>query len=183
MKIELIKNESVLISRWSGGETREYTLYPQEASYANRDFLFRISSATIEALPSEFTKFEGYRRYLAMLDGDLQLNLNGVDKAYKKQELFSFQSTDTITSYSKGCDFNLMLHHSIIDEVVQVTNQSFQTHRPFVCLFALETSTVVVDRQVFNLRKWACLLVLNTNKQAVDIQIEEKMITAYWSIP
>ncbi|WP_413513467.1 HutD family protein [Myroides odoratus] len=183
MKIELIKKESVRISRWSGGETREYTLYPQGASYADRDFSFRISSATIEALPSEFTRFEGYRRYLAMLDGDLQLNFNGVDRTYKMQDLFSFQSMDTIISYSKGNDFNLMLHHSITEEVVQVTDQPFQTDQPFVCLFALEVGEVKIDNQIFHLNPLDCLVLTNTNKLLIDIQVKEKVIAAFWSIP
>lgn len=183
MKIELIKKETAITSLWSGGQTREYTLYPKTAVYANRDFAFRISSATIETLPSVFTKFEGYRRYLVMLDGDLHLNLNGVDQRYKEQELFTFQSTDVITSYSMGTDFNLMLHHAIVDEVVEVTNQSFQTNQPFICLFALQSSNVFVNDQVFDLQTGDCLWITNPTLQHIAIELEEKTIVAYWSIP
>lgn len=182
MQIRVIKKEEVASSRWSGGETREYAIHPQGATYADRVFDFRISSATIEAVPSVFTQFDGYRRYLAMLDGNLQLTQNGKDQGYKKHELFTFPSTASITSFTQGTDFNLMLREQVVDEVVEVRNQPFQTNQPFVLLFALEEAEVVINNQSFKLQPWDCLLVHNQNKTTVAVEFNQQLIVGYWSM-
>ncbi|MBB1140102.1 HutD family protein [Myroides sp. WP-1] len=183
MHIEFIAKESVTASQWTGGQTREYHIYPQDAVYADRNFDFRISSATIETIPSEFTKFQGYHRYLAMLDGQLQLTINGVDQQYVNCELFVFKSTDTITSYTKGTDFNLMLHNRIIDEVVEVRNQPFKTHQPFILLFALEADTVVINEKTLAMQPWDAVLITNEEQLVVEVRLHQQMIVGYWSIP
>ena len=43
-------------SAWSGGTTTELFLYPEGGSYAARDFLFRISSATVDLEESDFQR-------------------------------------------------------------------------------------------------------------------------------
>ena len=182
MKIDVIRKENVAVSRWSGGETREYAIYPPGAVYADRVFDFRISSATIEAIPSVFTQFKGYRRYLAMLDGNLQLTQEGKDQTYTKHQLFTFPSTASITSFTQGTDFNLMLNERIVDEVVEVRYQPFQTEQPFVFLFALQEAEVVVNSQSFQLHPWDCLLLNNPNKKTIDIEFYQQLIVGYWSM-
>lgn len=183
MHIEFIAKESATASQWTGGQTKEYSIYPKEALYGDRNFNFRISSATIEAIPSEFTKFEGYHRYLAMLDGQLQLTINGIDKQYQNHELFTFQSMDDITSYTLGTDFNLMLRNDIVDEVVEVRNQPFLTNQPFILLFALEEGTVEIKEDSLVLQPWDAVLIANEQKETVEVILKQQMIIAYWSIP
>lgn len=183
MHIEFIAKESVTASQWTGGQTREYSIYPKVALYGDRNFDFRISSATIEAIPSEFTKFEGYHRYLAMLDGPLQLTINEIDKQYENHELFAFKSTDSITSYTQGTDFNLMLHNRIIDEVVEVRNHPFKTHQPFILLFALEAGAVVINEKSLTMQPWDAILITNEEQLAVEVILRQRMIIGYWSIP
>lgn len=60
MNIHLLPKEDNKASIWSGGLTYEYLIYPKTANYSDRNFVFRVSSATIEKVPSEFTKFKGY---------------------------------------------------------------------------------------------------------------------------
>lgn len=182
MKIEVIRKETVAVSRWSGGETRAYAIYPKDAVYADRDFDFRISSATIEEVPSQFTNFEGYHRYLAMLDNHVQLTLNGKKQQYTKHELFAFQSTDLITSYTQGIDFNLMLANHIVDEVVTVTNQPFQTNQPYIMLFALGSGEVGVNNQPLAMESWDCILITNEAQQSVVVTLNQPTIVGYWSI-
>ena len=183
MHIEFIQKETVTANQWSGGQTREYSIYPKTAQYGDRNFAFRISSATIETIPSEFTKFEGYHRYLAMLDGKLDLTINEVDQHYENHELFTFKSTDTITSYSQGADFNLMLQDAIVDEVVAVRHESFQTNQPFILLFALAKGEVVINTQSFEMQSWDCILITNEEERTVKVELNQQTIVGYWSIP
>lgn len=76
MNILLLYKKDSKASIWSGGLTYEYMIHPKTANYADRDFVFRISSATIEEVPSKFTKFKSYHRYLVMLDNCLDVEVN-----------------------------------------------------------------------------------------------------------
>ena len=87
MNIRLLSKKDSKASVWSGGLTYEYIIYPETASYADRDFVFRISSATIEQEPSVFTKFKGYYRYLVMLDNGLNIEINKEKRVYEKYEI------------------------------------------------------------------------------------------------
>ena len=64
MNIRVIDPSCFHTSVWSGGKTTELYLYPFDGSYAERRFLFRISSASVDLAESHFTKLEGVTRYL-----------------------------------------------------------------------------------------------------------------------
>jgi len=91
MNLRLFSKKDTKASIWSGGLTYEYMIYPETAIYSNRDFIFRISSAVIEDIPSEFTKFKGYSRYLVMLDNSLDVEINK-----KKEYMRSMKSWNLI---------------------------------------------------------------------------------------
>lgn len=48
------------VSNWSGGSTTELYLDPPQASYAQRNFGVRVSSATVECERSQFTALPGW---------------------------------------------------------------------------------------------------------------------------
>ena len=122
MNVILLPKKDSKASVWSGGLTYEYMIYPETANYADRHFIFRISSATIEQAPSEFTKFKGYHRYLVMLDNSLDIEVNKGKKVYEKYEIMEFNSADEVTSYTKGIDFNWMVSEKISYHKLEVTN-------------------------------------------------------------
>ena len=64
-------------TRWAGGSTCELYLYPETGSYERRDFLFRLSSASIEQDGAPFTPLPGVVRHLLLLEGTLQLQKAG----------------------------------------------------------------------------------------------------------
>src|SRR5690606_31750336 len=96
-------------SRWSGGTTTELFIYPESASYAKRNFLFRLSTATVETETSLFTSLPYVSRTLMVLDGKTELT----HKDEYVKMLYPFES-DTFrgewrtTSNGKCVDFNLM---------------------------------------------------------------------------
>lgn len=180
MNIEIIRKEQVVPALWTGGQTHEYAIYPKGAVYADRDFEFRISSATIELVPSEFTRFDGYHRYLVMLEGDLNLVINDKKEYYANNALFAFNSTDRITSYSEGKDFNLMLHNSITEEVVMMSDVPFSTKQRVLCIFAIAGSEITLNNEVFTLDKYDCLLVDNKEAEVMEVQLSQVAIIAYW---
>ena len=61
------------VSKWSGGDTTELYLYPEDGDYKSGNFQLRISSATVEVDRSEFTSLPGVDRYLMIFQGHLDM--------------------------------------------------------------------------------------------------------------
>ncbi len=71
--MHIIKQNQQQTSKWSGGTTTQLFIYPANSDYNKRDFLFRISTATIDAATSEFTALAGFNRVLMLIDGELNI--------------------------------------------------------------------------------------------------------------
>lgn len=73
MKYRIIKPEEYETGVWSGGTTTQLAIYPPGASYADRNFIFRLSSATVDTEQSEFTYLPDYDRWLMIFEGSARL--------------------------------------------------------------------------------------------------------------
>ena len=125
MKIKIIRKEDISISKWSGGLTKEILIFPENAQYGNRNFEFRISSATVELEESTFTKLEDYNRILMVLDGKLKIVHNGNHSIeLNKYEKDRFMGSWDTKSYGKVIDFNLMFLPQYRGEMERVTLES-----------------------------------------------------------
>ena len=62
MKYQLIKKDAYKTSRWTGGETREMAIWPAGSQYLERNFIWRLSSATVEQEESDFSSLPDYDR-------------------------------------------------------------------------------------------------------------------------
>jgi environmental stress-induced protein Ves len=103
-----IKSEHIT-SSWSGGKTTELFIYPQNAIYSERNFDFRISTATVEVEESEFTSLPNYLRILSVIQGEVILSVNKQQTVKLNfGEQFSFSGADHITSKGKITDFNVI---------------------------------------------------------------------------
>ena len=174
MKISKIAKAELMASEWDGGKTYEYFIYPPQANYAERNFMFRISSASIDKVPSQFTRFENYKRYLVMLDNSLEIIRNGSTERYEKHELFTFDSNDTITSSSEGNDFNLMVQKDVESELFVVKEK--KTNAQYIALFALQFSELSVDNEHLELDTHDLILIENTDRQSVEITSSESLL-------
>ena len=172
MKITKISKDTLIPTIWDGGETFEYYIYPENALYANRDFLFRISAATISKAPSTFTKFNDYRRFLVMLDNDLNLNINGKDEQYTPNDIFKFDSNNDIISYTKGNDFNLMVSRNLEEADVFFLKDSVRLDQSFIFLFALNDTWIEENNETINLKKDDLLLIENKDRSDFTLKSE-----------
>jgi len=110
LKVTIIRSDQYKESKWSGGITKELAIYPENTLYAKRDFIWRLSSATVELEHSVFTKLEDYERILMILSGELIVRHNGEPPVHLKQfgQDFFDGAWDT-ESFGKVLDFNLMI--------------------------------------------------------------------------
>jgi environmental stress-induced protein Ves len=174
MHISLLPKKDCKASIWSGGLTYEYMIYPKTANYTDKDFIFRISSATIEGIPSEFTKFKGYHRYLVMLDNSLHIEVNKEKKVYEKYEIMEFNSDDDVISYTKGIDFNWMVSEKIRHHKLKITKSNENSNAQIIFLFSLDTTVIKINEKPYNLEPYDLLVIENPQKENVilDFSIE-----------
>jgi len=110
MKITKIDAAAQLVSRWSGGTTTQLAICPPEAVYADRDFLWRVSSAVVELPESDFTPLPDYDRILMILEGELSLSHDGGEEYLLcPLEQTSFDGASHTFSRGQVTDFNLMM--------------------------------------------------------------------------
>ena len=177
MNIRLISKNDIKASIWSGGLTYEYLIYPETARYADRDFVFRISSATIEQEPSAFTKFKGYHRYLVMLDNCLHIEINKEKKVYEKYEIMEFNSGDEVTSYTKGIDFNWMVSEKISHHKLKIVNSIQRYNAQIIILFSLQTPVIKINETAYDLNPYDLLVIENPEKENIILHFSNECLS------
>jgi len=108
--VELVRRDRQQVSTWSGGTTTEIAIYPRDAVYSCRDFVWRISSARISSEESEFTSLPGIWRLIMVLEGDMTLeheHHHSVRLQPLEQDAFAGDWTTRSTGMAR--DFNIML--------------------------------------------------------------------------
>ncbi len=105
-----LKKKDYIIAKWSGGTTTQLAIWPENAVYADRDFLWRVSSATVDLEASDFTPLPDYDRLIATLQGEIVLTHNGGEPLrLRPLEVHAFSGANATHSVGRCTDFNLML--------------------------------------------------------------------------
>lgn len=107
-------------STWSGGTTTQIAIFPPEAEYADRDFLWRVSSAAVELEESDFTALPDYERLISTLKGEISLTHNGgAPLRLRPLEIHAFSGADATHSRGRCTDFNLMLRRGRVSGTME----------------------------------------------------------------
>ena len=110
MTMQHLTPKDYITTKWSGGLTTQLGIAPEGAVYADRDFLWRLSSATVEDAESDFTALPDYERLISTLEGTIELSHNGGEKlTLNPYEVHRFDGGDNTHSWGCCRDFNLML--------------------------------------------------------------------------
>lgn len=112
--MKIIRAEDQKTSSWSGGTTTELAIWPKDAVYAERDFDWRLSTATVLLEKSVFTSLPDYDRLIGVREGVLELN-HGDSPWYslKAGEISSFDGAALTRSRGRVTDINLMLRKGV----------------------------------------------------------------------
>jgi environmental stress-induced protein Ves len=158
MKLTLIDQISLKSSSWSGGTTTELFIFPQSANYQKRDFLFRLSTATVEVEESTFTSLPGISRKLMILSGSIVINHKGhYSKQLNKFDIDEFDGNWETSSVGKCTDFNLMTKGSTkgVLQALSVEKDQFALHEVneqkdwiFIYLFTGNVSIEIANKNV-----------------------------------
>lgn len=116
----LVPKSQCQTTRWSGGTTTQLAIYPPQAQYVQRDFIWRLSSATVEEETSTFTALPKYNRILSIIQGSLTLSHNGGEPfPLAPLELNQFDGGCRTVSQGRVTDFNLMMAKGLCGGSVQ----------------------------------------------------------------
>lgn len=179
--VKILKGDEFNTTDWAGGKTTELLIYPKDSKYKEKNFQFRISSATVELDESQFTKLKGINRFITPLDGELKLTHDGkVFTDLKPFDVYEFLGGLETTSYGKAKDFNLMLRDKakgklesikVKDEVSICTgNNVFDIFYSYKGNFKFK-----INEEEFILNPNE-LLILNTKKfnKIIDIKVSSQ---------
>ena len=121
-KIRLIQPENTKTTKWSGGTTTQLTICPEGAVYADRDFIWRLSSAVVEDEESDFTPLPDYDRLIVMQGAPVELTHDGGPVIrLAPWQVHAFDGEAATRSKGKGLDFNLMLRKGAAAGSLRVT--------------------------------------------------------------
>lgn len=111
---ELLHKADYKTTEWSGGTTTELSIAPENSIYADRDFEWRLSSATVEVEESVFTSLPDYNRIIMTLQGGIRLAHNQEEWIELPEfSPHSFDGGDETVSIGKVIDFNLMMRKGV----------------------------------------------------------------------
>ncbi len=110
MSVTLLRAADYVESHWSGGSTCQMAIFPANAAYADRDFIWRLSSATVELAESDFTPLPAYQRLIATLSGEIKLAHDG-GEAFSLSPFVVHAFDGGVATHSQGqcTDFNIMV--------------------------------------------------------------------------
>jgi environmental stress-induced protein Ves len=124
----IIPFRSFLTKNWSGGTTTELFIFPEGATYQARDFLFRLSTATVEVEASDFTALPGISRKIMILEGQTTLtHAQHYSKLLRKFDTDAFEGDWQTSSLGKCTDFNLMTKGSASGALRSLSIEAEQT--------------------------------------------------------
>lgn len=150
MSIRVFSADNRSTINWASGTSTEIFIHPADGSFAERNFMFRISMATVEAEESTFTFFEGITRHLMILKGHLELMHEGrYTKNLKPYEQDTFSGEWPTKAKGKVTDFNLMLKGgatgSLVHEHVEADNTAGYTGTTDHDFIYLATGTATLN--------------------------------------
>lgn len=112
---------------WANGTTTELVKFPFDSDFLKRDFIFRISTATVEAEESTFSDFSGLTRILMILEGSMTLIHDGrYQKHLVPYNQDTFDGSWSTRSIGKVRDFNVMFNEQAKGELRAFQLQSTQ---------------------------------------------------------
>lgn len=125
MKNRTYDKEGFSTSKWSGGETSQFAIFPETSKYIDRDFIWRLSSAAVELDESTFTKLPDYDRVLMVLEGEAVL-AHGTTRTVKLSagQQDSFGGEEGTKCFGKIKDYNLMFKKGCSGRLEQIEVQS-----------------------------------------------------------
>lgn len=190
MKIEYYTKNDFNTSIWQGGKTTELLILPTEASYKERNFIARLSSATIETSSSEFTILNGIKRFITPITHPFLLESN-LKKTFllKPFEVYEFSGNEKTLSYGMSQDFNLMINAEKADGWMKTSKDKKEIlidAKDNTLIFFFSLSSYSTDLKVKDYSKkietQSLLLIKDISEKTLTIELSKASPCIYGGI-
>ncbi len=161
MKVLHLTNKDYATGTWSGGTTTELFIWPRGASYARREFGFRISSAAVELGESDFTPLAGVQRYITPLTGGFTLTHPGSEPVVLEPmaEPYGFSGEVATHCVGKATDLNFMLKG--VEGAMTLEQGEFTLGRGFYGFYAHEPGVFTLAAETYAMEAGDLLAVFS----------------------
>ncbi|WP_461632664.1 HutD/Ves family protein [Labilibaculum euxinus] len=189
MNIEIKKADDFNTINWSGGTSTQLYIYPPTSDYQQRDFDFRLSTATVEVEESDFTSLPGVSRKIMILDGAIEIiHENRYSKKLDKFDTDSFEGDWKTSSIGECIDFNLMTRGTSKGEIKalsiekkQIVNLPLEKETDFLIgyIFSGEIS-LTINQKIHQLQQGNLLVITqfgSANLQLTGMENSEIIIS------
>lgn len=164
---QLISSNEYKTTKWSGGKTTQFFLYPTGSEFNIGEFDLRVSSATIESKTSTFTDLRGYNRIIMTLDNPIFIQHNDCEKILLQPfEKHYFSGDDTTVSYGECTDFNVIFKKGMDADASVVTNGMVKLlkNKQYIIYFIENTIVTNEIGEKYSVNKGECLYIKNECK-------------------
>ena len=169
MRLTHLTSQDYVVSHWSGGKTIQVAIAPKGAVYADRDFLWRVSSATADLDESDYTPLPDYQRWLSVFDQPIRLQHDGA----------------ATHSWGRCVDFNLMLRKGKAEgdlQALSVTGESLSLSAQgadTLLLYCSEGSgSVYANGETVELKAEEALLIEDPMEEGIALTGEGRFMLA-----
>ncbi|WP_321320498.1 HutD family protein [Labilibaculum sp.] len=189
MNFEISTAKDFNTINWTGGTSTQLYIYPPTSDYQQRDFDFRLSTATVEVEESDFTSLPGVSRKIMILDGAIEIiHENRYSKKLGKFDTDSFEGDWKTSSIGKCIDFNLMTHGTSKGEIKalsiekkQIVNLPLEKETDFLIgyIFSGEIS-LTINQKIHQLQQGNLLVITqfgSANLQLTGMENSEIIIS------
>ena len=179
MKIEYYTKHDFNTSVWQGGKTTELLILPIGASYKERNFIARLSSATIESSSSEFTILNGIKRFITPITHPFLLE-SDVKQTFllKPFEVYEFSGNEKTISYGMTQDFNLMLNTKKTDGWMKTSigKKEFTIdveNNILFWFFASSTFDLGINAYLKTMEPYSLLILKDLSEKSLSIKLSK----------
>jgi len=150
--MEILDSKKFKTSLWSGGKTVEMFIFPPDASYKKGDFLFRLSSATVEAENTVFTVLPNVKRFLTPIVNTLVLTHTKDGQSRKVTldplKVDVFDGGEETLCVGTGQDVNLMIKDGSQGKMITFSGGKVIFSGDFLFIYAMEDITAGKNEEI-----------------------------------
>ena len=120
--LTIIPKENNTPTNWYGGSSAELTTYPENSSFTEKNFLWRLGYAKINIPESNFSKLPGVSRTLMVTSGKMDIeHINHYKKTLSVLESDNFMGDYDTKTYGICSVFNLMTQKNYKGKLIPIT--------------------------------------------------------------
>lgn len=147
--MKFIKRDEFKDSKWSAGVTTEVFIYPEGASVGEKNFDFRISTATCNEKVSNYTPYKGFKRYITPIDNVMNIKTGGENFVLSPYEVLFFSGDVETKSSGDVRDFNLIYKKDLEAKMYALSINNFEFAARDRALIFNYKADLKVDGKVF----------------------------------